>query len=182
MKKIKRALYIYLIFLFLSVITSACCKTNYQIIGNGSITAYDSESGETFTEDIIGTIIGGFRIDVNHEISIATGTDFNLSFIQSAYATSCGENYENDLDGSTLKISTNKDFIYDGILIEQGSNLTDIEGLDYDFGFGGISVRFNEEFVNRMEFINEVYEFKFEISTTDGMELVNIINLKFEIE
>ena len=46
----------------------------------------------------------------------------------------------------------------------------------------GISVRFNEEFINRMEFIDEVYEFKFEIYTTDGLELVNTINLKFEIE
>ncbi len=181
MKRIKRTLTIYMIFVLLSVITNACCETNYQIIGNGSITAYDFESTETFTEDIIGTIIGGFRIDVNHETMIAE-TDFDFNFIQSAYATSCGENYENDLEGSTLRISTNADFTFDGIIIEQGSNLIDLEDLDYDFGFGGISVRFNEEFINRMEFIDEVYEFKFEIYTTDGLELVNTINLKFEIE
>lgn len=129
MKKIKRTLNIYMIFVLLSVITNACCETNYQIIGNGNITVYDFKSAKTFTEDTIGTIIGGFKIDVNHEKIIA-GTGFKSNFLQSAYATSCSENYENDLDGSTLKISTNRDFTFDGVIIEQGSNLIDFMILD----------------------------------------------------
>ena len=180
MKKIYRALTVYFIFLLLSVITTACCEENYRIIGSGMIKAINLETGEIFEDSSIGTITNRFRIDWEIETMISESF-FDLNFIQSAYATSCDEIHENDWDVTSFKVTSDREFIYDGNIIQPGSNLIDIKTLILGRTYFGASVTFDENFINNSKFLDEIYEFKFEMNTTDGLTLERIIKLKFEL-
>lgn len=175
---LKKALILYSSVFTLSFISYACCEDNFEIIGNGEIKAYDFKTSKYYSNDATGLITGAFKIEVNHETAISK-TKTNL--ISSALATSCAENYKNDLVESSLKITLNKDFMYNGQLIVKGSNIKDLEDLDVSYGFGGIFLNVDEYTIIKMSFTNEPYEFRFEVETTDGMILVNSINLNFNI-
>ncbi len=183
MKKVKRFLTIYIVCFLLSIITNACCEENWQITGNGIITARDLISGNVFTEDTVGTITGEFEILINPKtISALSGINTSLHLTPTIYANSCEHHYINNLIKNTFKISCNKDITLDGELIKRGTNLIDLKDVSHYIAFQNITVSFSETFINKAEFTDEEYEFKSEIKTTDGLELVNTIRLKFEIE
>ncbi|WP_127845306.1 hypothetical protein [Psychroflexus aestuariivivens] len=180
MKTLNKSFKIYLAFLVLSIITTACCETNYKIIGSGTFTAYNIETDETFTESS-GTITGEFILEVILDTRVV-GSILNLDLMTSAYATSCGESFDNALDFSTLKLYTNKSFLLDGQVIEENSNLINLEDLNYIDNSAGFTIYFEDAFIERLEFSEEVYDFTFEIKTSDGLELENSLQLSFEIE
>lgn len=180
MKKINRVLSVYLFFFLLSVIVTACCKENYRIVGGGVITAINLQTGEIFEESSIGVIKNTFRIDWEIETMISENL-FGLTLIQSAYASSCDQNYENDWDITSFKVTTDREFILDGKIIQPGSNLLEIDELVHTRVYFGASVTFDEQFLNNSEFSDQIYEFKFVMNTTDGLKLEKLIKLKLEI-
>ncbi|UII20531.1 hypothetical protein [Fulvivirga ligni] len=177
MKKIKKVLSIYLFFFLLSAIVTACCKETYRIVGGGVITARNLQTGEIFEESTIGVIKNPFRIDWEIETTNLSG----LNLIQSTYASSCDQNYENDWDITSFKVTTDREFILNGNTIQPGSNLIEIDELVHTRTYFGASVTFDEQFLNNTEFSDQIYEFKFEMKTTDGLKLEKLIKLKFEL-
>lgn len=175
---LKKIFILYSSLLTLSIISYACCEENFEIVGNGEIKAYDFKSSKYYSNETTGLITGAFNIEVSHETTVSK---IRTILISSAFATSCAENYKNDLIGSTIMITTDKDFTYNGQLIASGSNLMDLENMNVSYAFGTIILNVDENTISKLSFSNEVYEFRFEVETTDGLKLVNTINLNFNI-
>jgi len=170
MNKFTKAILFCFSLTFLSVLFHSCCTDTYKIIGSGSMSILDLS---TYTET--DTIKGAFVLSNHFDTEI---TDFSPSFnlINSAYATTCEDNFENDVDLNTLKITCDKDFTHDGTTITAGENFSDLFGIDIgDVNyFGGIfEVNFTQTFLDNCTFQEETYTFKVESTTTDDLKLSN---------
>jgi hypothetical protein len=179
--KTNRIIKLYVLYLIISTITIACCVDNHRIIGKGAIKTVDKETHEIFHGDITATITGEFRIDWTLEF-MQTGIFNDFNIINSAYATSCDDNYENDVDIASFKLIADKDFTYNTTIIPEGYNLIQLDNINSRINFYGTFITFSQEFMNNAEFLDDIYEFRLEINTTDGLELENTVHLQFEIQ
>ena len=109
MKTIKKALGICAAAGLLSVISYSCCNESLQIIGKGSVNAYEFVTEETVNE----SIAAQFYLVVLHETK-SWSASLKAGFIQSSYAASCPRNFENQLDESTLSIISDRSLTFDG--------------------------------------------------------------------
>lgn len=185
MKKAKNTFKIYLIFIIVSIFAYSCCDVyNYQIMGSGHITSNDFTTNNIFREDEVGLIKGAFSIDVVYEL-LVTDTNFQINLLPTAVAESCfgmRDTYRNELIKDSFKVTSNKAFTYNGQRIESGTNLTNIDDI-FHLVFGGrSSIVFEEKFIENASFVKDVYQFNFEIMTSDGKKFTNSIKLRLDIE
>lgn len=180
MNKLIKALGIYMTFFAGAVIINACCDNNLRIIGNGGISALDINTSTGIVEADPAPITGPFEIWSNFQTESFSAAGFNL--LSSAMATSCPQNFTNDLVENTISISANRSFQFNDTVIEPGTNLLSIETLDYLQDFQKLEFYFHESFMNHAEFENDFYTFIIEATTTDGRNLQNSIRLEFAIQ
>lgn len=182
MKSLKTSLKLYLAFLSLSVISYACCEeTNLRIAGEGFISAYDFDTERNFTQDEQGQITGPFLITVNHEIS-AVAQRLKAGLLSQSFATTCPQNYLNELDSTSFSLSFNKAFSFQNDTILAGENFKHLEDLRVDIFWGDLSVDFPEEFMTNAQFYEEgPYTISLSIATNEGALLKNEMLLDFEL-
>ncbi len=175
MKSIKNVVLFYTFLMVCAVVMQSCCTDENQIIGSGTIDVFEVDS---FTK--LDTIGGPFKLVINYETTtVGNFTDFNI--IASSYALTCEENYINSIDESSLKISCDKDFTYDGDIISANTNFLTIPEMKRDLTADFIielSIFFEAAFINNATFEEGTHTFKVESKTSDGLDLVNEIALE----
>ncbi len=182
MTRFIKTIKIYLGFLFLAFITKSCCETTYEIVGNGTIAVYDFAGHGPYDENLIPIISSPFTIQVRTE-RITIGSNYNINLINEAYATTCADNFENELLEDTIEYSFDREFVLNGNTVPADTNLRDINEitlLPTATGFGVILIRFMPEFIENATFEEENYQFKVKVNTNNRLELENTVELKFE--
>ena len=127
MKNLQKAFLFYFSIIIFSVIIQGCCTNTYTIIGNGTLRAYLID--ERYTP--VDTISGEFILRNEYETSVTGLEDFSL--ISSAMATTCAEEFTNTLAAQSVKITCDKDFMFDGNTISSNSDFSNLEELKIDF-------------------------------------------------
>jgi len=178
MKKIKKAIYFYTTLILFSVILQSCCTQVYTIIGDGTIESYESDN---FT--IISVVRKPFQLIWSFEVSVA-GLSPNVGLATTALATTCAQENLNLVLDNTIKVSSDKGFIYDGVTYEANSDFSQIEELEIvvnQFRGSHMTVTFPQEFLDKVEFPNELINFKIETDTDDGLSLASEIELEIDL-
>lgn len=173
MKLLKRIIVVYITLLVLSFIVQSCCQENYRIMGNGEIGAY---TDYYYPGNEIDTISGPFLIVWHLELrNEVLATNFGL--VQSVSATTCAENYLNEIVESSFTISCDKDFKYNELTIPANTNFSELNNLEIYIGkqWGAVEIRFSEEFIELADFDQSDYQFKVRIKSNDHLEFENIV-------
>lgn len=92
------------------------------------------------------------------------------------------DTYRNELIKDSFKFISNKVFTYNGQRIESGTNLINIDDIFHLVAGGHSSIVFGEKFIENANFAQDVYQFNFEIMTSDGKKLTNNIKLRLNID
>ena len=132
--------------------------------------AYAQSSGEPSD-----TVTGPLQIRVSVEREFVAGLE-PINFFNSAYATKCDRPAENTLDTSSVQLTLDRPFIFDGDTILAG---TGIDGIFLRRAYAGKSeidpagceYTFPSEQVNRAQFDSGQYTFTFRGRLSDGQVL-----------
>ena len=179
MKRIRQIGILSLTLVIMTIIAQSCCKESFKIIGKGDIGAY---YGYYNTSNKTDTVDRETTIHWQLELRIASNIN-NFGLVQSCYATSCAETFENELIESTIEIFSDKDFNYNGNTIKANTNFADIDELEVFIvsTYGGVELTLTDDFLNKTEFEKNEYEFELRISTTDEKEFINNLTLFMKI-
>lgn len=174
-KLLKAASFLILISVYSIIVEGCLCPPEDRRINGLMEISIFQVVDSTYTRT--DTVVGLFNLYTNTESEVVFNRINNISLINSAYALSCDpDNYLNTLDESTFKLTCDKDFVYNNETIFANMDYAQIEELDvwihppYD-SEAQIQVTFTEEFVNKAQFQNTDYTFRFDIETDDGVQL-----------
>ncbi len=165
MQKIKNLILFYCLILIIPIFIQACCNGNIKIIGSRSMSVVDS----TFLE--IDTIKGEFDLllELSSEV-VSVGLN---PFLNAAYATSCDYDLENMIVEESIKLSCDKAFSFSNEMVEANSNFINLAGLKINNSsldeWVTVVINFETDFIQNVDFSNEVYLFKLEMETDDGV-------------
>ena len=179
MKKITKAFLFYFSLLGFAIFVQSCCNQEFRIIGSGNISA-NAIIQDQFQQITI--VEGEFYLSINYDYEVAFN-DYSVGILSTAMATSCIEKVVNPLVESSLKISCDKDFVYDGVAITANSDFSQTPELRNEIysEYTYANIYFDQPFLDKAVFDNEEYTFKIEINTDDGVELMNEITLTMNL-
>jgi hypothetical protein len=175
MKLILRAFIIYISTFPIIVIIQSCCEDDHRIVGQGTIGAYAPYYNDLNKIDIIN---GTFLIFAQLELKTTMLMD-NINIIQRSYAMTCEDNFNNEINPSTLKLTCNKDFTFNNTTISAGDDFVNTDGLEIDISneWGSIEIRFTQDFIDLANFSKDMYQFTIGIETNDGLRFKNNVDL-----
>ena len=133
----------------------------------------DIYGSDSFT--LLDTVRTPFSLRASFETEIADA-GLSLGLIQQAYATSCEYQYLNKLDISTLEITCDKAFQYDGNSIAAGENFSDISTLDiqsFEFYNAELEILFPQAFLDNAVFESADHTFTLSVKTSNDLSLNN---------
>ena len=107
-----------------------------------------------------------------------------MGLTTTALATTCAQENLNLILENTIKVSCDKDFVFDGVTYEANSDFSQIEELEVvvnQFRGSHMTVTFPQEFLDKVEFPNEFINFKIETDTDDGLSLASEIELEIDL-
>jgi hypothetical protein len=165
MKKLTNPFILYLLLFILSLIYKSCCEECHKIIGNGNLIIMQYKNGR---QD---TIRNEFAIDWYLERSFSRSCS-HWAFIPSAQATTCQQVYINKLKKETIELFCDREIIYQGQLINAGSNILDRTDLsvEIDDSFGVVLFNFSTGFILKTEFVIGLHKFTVRAKTSDGIQ------------
>jgi len=144
---------IYISFLLLSAIIYSCCpEETFEIKSFDSLSVYqvNQKTSSSSQED---SITDEFQLRAEFGTYLSVASDFNLT--TSAYATSCDNTiFLNELDKESIRVSLDKDFIFDGQTIAANTNLTDFVEIknNIDIFYEIVNVHFLNDFLDKAQF------------------------------
>ncbi len=174
MKNLQKAFLFYFSLITISVIIQGCCTNTYTIIGNGTLRAYSIDERYTPVDTISGEFI------LRNEFEMRYSELENFSIISSTMATTCAEEFTNQLETQSIKIICDQDFIFDGTTIIANSDFSNLEELKIDlsqFGSSFLELHFQASFMNKATFENQEYTFTVTSKTDDGLDLENQVTI-----
>jgi len=173
-----KSLVIYIAIMATSVVIQGCCEEEYRITGNGTFEVFDKDFNPIDTLKNEFVLIAAFEI-------MRVGMQVDAGLINSALATSCGENYLNGLLANTVSLSLDKSFKYNGQTIEAGSNFINLDPskflaqINSEHGF--VEIRVTTDFLNNAEFDKGYGTFHVNGETTDGLLLENDLSVYLDL-
>ena len=94
--------------------------------------------------------------------------------LSSAYAVSCDDEFLNSMVESSFTLSCDQDFMFDGQLIEAGSDeLGKLDGAITLISRQSILVSIEQAFIDKVEFTNGPTTFTMKIQTSDEVDIVS---------
>lgn len=173
--KVRAILAIYILIITSGLIQS-CCEFKYNIVSIDYMKAW--EMSEDGTSIYIDTIRGEFYLDTY--LKFERIANLESSLVNSAYATTCNEIYVNTIDKSSIELSLDRAFVYNGEVINAEINILALDGIDVELN-NFISVYFSESFFSKSNFENEKYNFTMKASTSDDIIVESNISLNINI-
>jgi len=178
MKNLGKAICFYSLLMCTAIIIQSCCSDTYRIIGNGEMKVY-----EIGTIAALDTVRTPFSLSAEFDVELISAIVPN-GFINSAYATSCEQNFVNKLDRSTIEITCDKSFEYDGETYPANENFKDIGALQietFEFYGASLSITFNQAFINDAIFATGDHTFTVQISTDNDLTLINEVTTYIDL-
>lgn len=179
MAKFKRFLFLYILFLTLSIILYSCCKNpEVELYAVERVVALDQNSTE------IDTVKESFSFEVYFKYQdIASSSEAGL--LNSAYATTCPTNYSNTLSSAGFEMSCDQDFIYKNDTIRAGSELSALPELDVLIDSGPfvsqLQISVTDSFLNHAQFTKGNHLFNFKMQTSDDKNLQGNLSLFMDL-
>lgn len=179
MIKLKRFVFVYILFLTLSVILYSCCT-------NPKYEVYDIERIVALNKDFVemDTISESFTFEVYfkfQEVSSLT----NLSLVNGAYATSCPTEYTNQLSSTGFELFCDQDFVYKNDTVHSGTGLSSIPELEVfietDPYSQQLAVSVTDSFIANAQFTKGAHLFNFVMETTDDKILKGDLSLVMDL-
>ena len=174
MKAFKNLLIFYFLIFVVSIITQGCCTKTYNITGIRDIEVKD------FNNNPIDTISGEFVILMDLLSPIVYNSN-ELNLINSAYGTSCGHEFTNSINESTISLHCDQTFKIQNVEIEPSVNFVDNTGIiaeSYKFrGNASIGITVDSTFINIATFDEGIHKFTVEAVTSNGLTLTDSIEV-----
>lgn len=173
MKKLKKSLTFYFGLFFLSVMFYQCCGGEYLISGIRDLNI--SEDG-TARADTLST---GFMISTYLEGEVVSNEN-KVNLFQSAWATSCEYKNANPLIEESISLALSEDIVHDGIAIEKGTSILDLEGVVITRYPQEIEIDVSNLFLDNASIPNGDYEITLSAETSDGLLLDSKVSTYFK--
>ncbi len=126
----------------------------------------------------IDTISGAFILRNEYETRFSGLEDFSM--ISSTMATSCSEEFTNQLETQSIKITCDQDFIFDGNMVSANTDFSNLEELKIDpqqFGSNTLALHFQQSFMAKVTFENKEYTFTVTSKADDDLDLENQVTV-----
>jgi len=123
MKRFYQLACFYFSFFLLAILLQSCCRGDLYISDHGTVNITD-------LDDLLGDgiINGAFFLTVVPQLDVAsTNTDFGL--INTANALSCDRPILNDVLESSISITCDKEFVFEGTTIPVGTDFINSAGI-----------------------------------------------------
>jgi len=182
---IKRISHLAILYAFLfgsAIFLQSCCDETIRIVGNGEMIIYNSNINDPSNAE--GDITGTFAVYLAPETEISDVTV--LGFMNSAYATSCDYDFANNIMQESLVLTCDKAFELGDITIAAGTDLIGLEGVESlpsnnSIGNQDALISFNDTFIDQVVFEETEYTFTINMSTNDGLDIVNSATAFFSL-
>lgn len=179
MIKLKRLVFVYILFLTLSVIVFSCCNDlQAEIYDVEKIVALDKNYLE------IDTVHESFTFQVYFKFREVTSIS-NLGLINSAYALTCPVDYVNLLSSTGFEFFCDQDFLYKNDTIRSGTGLSSIPELQVFLATDPFSqeltVTVTDSFLSNAQFTKGNHLFSFNMETTDKKSLKGDLSLVMDL-
>jgi len=182
---IKRISHLAIIYAFLfgsAIFLQSCCDETIRIVGNGEMIIYNSNINDPSNTDE--HITGIFAVYSAPETVISNVAE--LVLMSSAFATSCDYDYANRLMQESIVLTCDRAFELGGMTIAAGTDLIGLEGVESlpsnnSIGNQDALVSFNDTFIDQVVFEETEYTFTINMSTNDGLAIVNSATAVFRL-
>jgi len=176
LKKLITLSFFYLSLLSIAVVMHSCCRNpgTATIIGAEDIHFIQDVQlpASNVTTDTL--VEAPFSMYVEAEV-LYTATQRDYGLMSSAYGLSCEPDFVNTLQESSLILVCDQDFMFDGELIEAGSDrLGLLPGIRTSIDPQSIFVFMEISFMNLVTFENGPTTFRIKVKTTDDLELESV--------
>lgn len=169
-------LYFYAVLFCSSIIIQSCCTEGPgQIIGPQNFTVYDADNGGD-------TLRSRFVLYGYFDVEIAQSTQ-TFSPYASAYAVSCEPGFVNSIDQTTLSITMDQPFNFDGRPLAPGYNILELDTiLTTNFLESDFEIFFDYDFIEKSKFETGLHDFYLYCRTDDGIEIRDTVTAYFDIQ
>ena len=167
MTKLKSTIYLLAFFWITSIVLYSCCELKYRIIdGDGFL--YVNRTG----------CIRGFNLcavaeefELIYEANAEEIGSLGFSPIQSALATSCYETFIDKVDLETVSLTFDKPFLFNGEIIQAGSNIAEIPEVIVEGFQQEVTFQFSTEMLAQTEMLSDTITISFSAIATNDIEL-----------
>jgi len=170
LNNITRVLSIFSFTLILSVILFSCCTERILITEGGNLYM----ASQLTAPDVVNepfSLINEFEIEyVNQEHK-------NFGLINSAWASSCDLNYENEIDRTSLELTLDKDFVLDNETFVAGTNLLTLDQFTRDISGAFVNMYIDPQFFTDAIFDTGDHTFTFSADIEGGLSVESSLTL-----
>ncbi len=164
-----------LFFLTFSALFSSCCKeTQYRIVDLEPIVVLHTRN------NLNGEVERELAERIERTFSFEVLTENELVSPRT-YSGNCGTSFENNLLLHTLSLSCDRPFYFDSRIVEADFNFIRLEGISVPLSADGVLIFFEDDFVNRADFLDDAYTFKLQIETQDGLQLSSELTIPVDL-
>ena len=172
----KKKIYILLGFVFftyVATILQSCCEDEIRLRSSIDVMAFtkNDDNSYTATDTIKGPFVLSFFINVYGYQG--------FEFMSSAYATSCGRTYLNQIDKNSVQLFLNESIVFNNDTLAKNQNVLSLANSGIEIKIGNESMRFDfdKEFINKTQFLTDSVTFRLDAKTDDDTLLVKDIRM-----
>ena len=172
----KKKIYIligFILFSYIATILQSCCEDEIRLRSSIDVMAFTKNDDNSYT--VNDTIKGPFSLSFYVHSYGYQG----FEFMSSAYATSCGYVYLNQIDKNSIKLFLNESIVFNNDTLPKNQNVLALSnsGIKMSSGEEFIRFDFDKEFINKTQFLTDSVAFRLDAKTNDDTLLVKDIRM-----
>ena len=172
----KKKIYIlvgFVFFTYVATILQSCCEDEFRLRSIIDAMSFVINDDNSYT--VNDTIKGPFSLSFYVHSYGYQG----FEFMSSAYATSCGYVYLNQIDKNSIKLFLDESIVFNNDTLPKNQNVLALanSGIEMTSGEDFIRFNFNKEFINKTLFLTDSVTFRLDAKTNDDTLLVKDIRM-----
>ena len=172
----KKKIYFLISFILISYVATilqSCCEDEIRLRSSIDVMAFtkNDDNSYTATDTIKGPVVLSFYVH---------GYVYQgFEFMSSAYATSCGYVYLNQIDKNSIKLFLDESIVFNNDTLPKNQNVLALanSGIEMTSGEDFIRFNFDKEFINKTQFQTDSVTFRLDAKTNDDTLLVKDIRM-----
>lgn len=172
----KKKIYIligFILFSYIATILQSCCEDEIRLRSSIDVMAFTKNDDNSYT--VNDTIKGPFSLS----FYVHTYGYQGFEFMSSAYATSCGYVYLNQIDKNSIKLFLDESIVFNNDTLPKNQNVLALanSGIEMTSGEDFIRFNFDKEFITKTQFLTDSVTFRLDAKTNDDTLLVKDIRM-----
>lgn len=172
----KKKIYIligFILFSYIATILQSCCEDEIRLRSSIDVMAFTKNDDNSYT--VNDTIKGPFSLS----FYVHTYGYQGFEFMSSAYATSCGRTYLNQIDKNSVQLFLNESIVFNNDTLAKNQNVLSLanSGIEMKIGIESVRFDFDKEFINKTQFLSDSVTFRLDAKTNDDTLLVKDIRM-----